>query len=443
MELFIDKNIFSTKVKLNIDSKLFNFDYAFNLDKNLIGNIYIGKIINVLPNMKSIFIDIGLNKNAYLDFKDIKGRLTLKEITTKYKIGNEIIVQVNKNSIDKKGAKVSEDVSIPSNNVVLLPHGNKIYISKKITDRNKVSELSEKLDKIRQDYGIIVRSNAENIDSDKIVEELKNLLAIWDEINQKKSHRLSNKMVYNTNNEYNQFIMDYYYSIKNVTVNSMDIYNELINMDNYHFNVTYKENLSLSKDLFYLNSDTIYLENGINLKIDYTEALTVIDVNSGKFISNNNLNGIYQVNSYALKEIAKQINIRNISGIIIIDLINFKNTALQKKLMNEFYYELNKYKSKFNVFGFTKTGLLEMTKQYTNNSLNNLFSDRKYEADLIFSKLLKIVRTSKSKKLEINCSAECIAFLNSNQSYNTFLNNNNFLIKYVVSDIINVFHKPF
>ncbi len=443
MELFIDKNIFSTKVKLNTDSELFDFNYAFNSDKNLIGNIYIGKIINILPNMKSIFIDIGLKKNAYLDFKDIKGKLTLKEISNKYKLGNEIIVQVSKNSIDKKGAKISEDVSIPSNNVVLLPHGNKIYISKKITDRNKVRELSEKLDKIRQTYGIIVRSNAVNIESDKIVEELKNLLVIWDEINQKKSHRLSNKMVYNTNNEYTQFIMDYYYSIKNITVNSMDIYDELIAMDNHYFNITYKENLSLSKDLFYLNTDTIYLENGINLKIDYTEALTVIDVNSGKFISNNNLNGLYQVNSYALKEIAKQLNIRNISGIIIIDLINFKNAALQKKLINEFYYELNKYKSKFNVFGFTKTGLLEMTKQYKNKSLNNLFSDTKYEADLIFSKLLQIIRTSKSKKLEVNCSKNCIDFLNSNQSYNDFLNSNKLHIKYVISDVINIIHKPF
>jgi len=166
-------------------------------------------------------------------------------------------------------------------------------------------------------------------------------------------------------------------------------------------------------------------------------------VNSGKFISNNNLNGLYQVNSYALKEIAKQLNIRNISGIIIIDLINFKNAALQKKLINEFYYELNKYKSKFNVFGFTKTGLLEMTKQYKNKSLNNLFSDTKYEADLIFSKLLQIIRTSKSKKLEVNCSKNCIDFLNSNQSYNDFLNSNKLHIKYVISDVINIIHKPF
>jgi len=443
MELFIDKNIFSTKVKLNQNSEVFDFDYAFNLDKNLIGNIYIGKIINILPNMKSIFIDIGFKKNAYLDFKDIKGRLTTKEVLEKYKVGNEIIIQINKNAIDKKGPKVSEDISIPSNNVVLLPEGNKIYISKKITDRTVVSELTEKLDKLRNNYGIIVRSNAENIPIQNIENELKKLLEVWNEINRKKAIKLSNRMVYNANNEYNQFIMDYYYSIKKVFVNSQEIYDELNNLDDCQFNVVYKKDLNLSKDLFYINSDTVYLDNGINLKIDYTEALTIIDVNSGKFISKKNLNGIYQVNSYALKEIAKQLNIKNISGIIIIDLINFNNVALEKKLLKEFKYNLNKYKSKFNVFGFTKTGLLEMTKQYTNKNLNNLFSDIRYEADLIFTKLLKILNNSKSKKLEINCSEECIDFLYKNSEYNQFINDNNLSINYKISNVINIIHKPF
>ncbi|MEA1974294.1 MAG: ribonuclease E/G, partial [Bacillota bacterium] len=160
MELYIDKNIFSTKVKLTKNNKLFDFNYIFKNDKNLIGNIYYGKIINIVPNMKAIFIDIGLDKNAYLDFSDIYGRLDEKEIVKKYNVGKEIIVQISKNSIDKKGAKVTEKISISSHNLVLLPKEDKLYISKKINNIDVIANLKNHLDIIRDGYGLIIRTNA-------------------------------------------------------------------------------------------------------------------------------------------------------------------------------------------------------------------------------------------------------------------------------------------
>lgn len=443
MELYIDKNIFSTKVKLTKNNKLFDFNYIFKNDKNLIGNIYYGKIINIVPNMKAIFIDIGLDKNAYLDFSDIYGRLDEKEIVKKYNVGKEIIVQISKNSIDKKGAKVTEKISISSHNLVLLPKEDKLYISKKINDIDVIANLKNHLDIIRDGYGLIIRTNANEIDYKLLEIELDFLKKIWSEILRKKVIKSKNKLVYCINNEYEQFIKDYYYKIKKVIVNSKDIYNELIGNINYTFDIIYKEELDLSDDLIKINNNTIYLENGINLVIDYTEALTVIDVNSGKFISNNNINGIYKVNSSALKEMARQLSVKNISGIIIIDLINFKNIALGKKLINEFRYALNQYKNRFNLFGFTGTGLLELSRQYTSKSFNELVKKPNYEADLILSKLKQILLNTKSKRLEINTSREAIQFINKNEEFNEFIKDNELQIIYNESDKLSIKHLPY
>ena len=393
--------------------------------------------------MKAIFIDIGLDKNAYLDFSDIYGRLDEKEIVKKYNVGKEIIVQISKNSIDKKGAKVTEKISISSHNLVLLPKEDKLYISKKINDINVIANLKNKFDVLRDGYGLIVRTNANEIDYKLLEIELDSLKKIWSEILRKKVIKSKNKLVYCINNEYEQFIKDYYYKIKKVIVNSKDIYNKLIENKNYTFDIIYKQELDLSDDLIKINNNTIYLENGINLVIDYTEALTVIDVNSGKFISNNNVNGIYKVNSYALKEIARQLSIKNISGIIIIDLINFKNISLGKKLINEFRYVLNQYKNRFNLFGFTGTGLLELTRQYNSKSLNELVKEPNYEADLILSKLKQILLNTKSKRLEIYASSEVIQFINKNETFNKFINDNELQIIYKVSDKLNIKHLPY
>jgi ribonuclease G len=443
MELFIDKNIFSTKVKLMKNSKLFDFNYIIENNKNLIGNIYLGKIINVIPNMKTIFIDIGLGKNAYLDFSNIYGDLSTKEIVNNYYIGKEILVQISKNLVDKKGPKVTEDISISSNNLVLLPKENKLFISKKIKDIKTIAKLKNNFDIIRDNYGLIMRTSAKEIDFKILEIELNSLKKIWNEIIRQKVIKSKTKIVYSADNEYNQFIIDYYSKINKVVVNSTNIYNKLTPKKDYQFDVVYDEKLNLTNDLININNNNVFLENGINLKIDYTEALTVIDVNSGKYISKNDVNGIYKVNSYALKEIARQLAIKNISGIIIIDLINFKNVALGKKLVNEFRYELNQYKNKFNLFGFTHTGLLEMTRQYTNKNLNELIKNINYEADLILSNLKEIIFNTKSKKLEISASNECIELIKNNENFNKFIDDNNLKLLYKISEKVKIKHLPF
>src|SRR6056297_16217 len=140
MNLLIDKNIISTKIILEKDNRAFDFKYTLFDEENLIGNIYLGRIRNITTNMKAIFVDVGLEKNAYLDFNDL---LYSKTFKSKYHVGQEIIVQIKKNPVDGKGAKVSEKISISSNYLVLLPYDENVFVSKKIRGARFRYELKE------------------------------------------------------------------------------------------------------------------------------------------------------------------------------------------------------------------------------------------------------------------------------------------------------------
>lgn len=455
MKLLIDDNIISTKVALLEDKKIFDFNYNFKDGKNIIGNIYLGRVVNVIPSMKAIFVNIGLSKNAYLDYNDIEGEIDFNDINKSYYNGKEILVQVKKNSIDDKGAKVTEDISIPNNNLVLLPNDNKLYISRKIKNSKIKYELRKNLEELRDGLGVIARTSSAEAKLEEILSELKILKDIWKEIKRKIVIKSKYKLLYHANIDYKKLIMNYHDRIETIEVNSREIYENLIKDNRYDFKINFKENICLINYLNEIYENKVDLGNGVNLRIEETEALTVIDVNSGKFISPKNLNGIYKVNELSLKEIARQINIRSISGIIIIDLINFENKALAKKLINNFKEELFKYKNKVHVLGFTKSGLLEMTKQYTNKSVFNLITNEcnschngrdknnKYEADIVVSKLKNIILETNSKRLEIRGNASLINYLNKNIKFNDFLVENDIEIVYNEQCRLEIKHLPF
>lgn len=452
MNLFIDKNIISTKILLEQNNENFDFKYTFFDEENIIGNVYLGRIRNITKNMKALFIDIGLEKNAYLDFNDL---LNGNDFNKNYHVGKEIIVQVKKNPIGDKGAKVSEKISLSSENIVLLPHDSKIYISKKINKAKLRYDLREYFNDIIADNGLIIRTNALDVPFDELKKEFLDLKYLWDEIERQKVIKSNETLVYSASTEYDSFIIDYYNEIEMITVNSKKIYDSLISKYNSTMAIVLDENLSLKDTLVSFVNQNIQMENGIHLNIEQTEALTIIDVNSGKYISQKDLNGIYKVNSIALKEIAKQLNLKSISGIILIDLINFSNNALGKKLINELKMRLEEYKNKVSIFGFTETGLLELTKQYkdkdllslvTNKSkdgINNRFFNEKYFADLIISEIKRILYSTNSKKLGVYCNEEIIDFMKKEKIIQDYFKKNDLIIEYTVSKDIKIKHLPF
>lgn len=452
MNLLIDKNIISTKILLEKDGKAFDFKYSLFDEENLIGNIYLGRIRNITTNMKALFVDIGLEKNAYLDFNDLLFREDFKR---NYHVGQEIIVQVKKNPINNKGAKVSEKISISSKNLVLLPYDQNVFISKKIHGARLRYELKESFESIIDDIGIIVRTNAADKSLEQLKSEYEELFNQWQEINRRKKIKSNNSLLFKASSDYDSFITDYITEIEQIVVNSRVIYDELLSKYSSKIDVIFKEELSLKSEFIKFVNQNINLKNGIHLNIEQTEALTIIDVNSGKYLSEKDLNGIYKVNSIALKEIVRQLSIKSISGIILIDLINFSNKAMEKKLENELKNWLNNYKHKFNVFGFTKTGLLELTKQYTHKDLltlltnkscdmiNSYFLNYKYYSDLIISEIKEILVSTNSRKIGIYCNEETKKFLSEEKFIEKFFSDNNLKVAFNISNQVKIKHLPF
>jgi len=452
MNLLIDKNIISTKIILEKDNRAFDFKYTLFDEENLIGNIYLGRIRNITTNMKAIFVDVGLEKNAYLDFNDL---LYSDNFKSKYHVGQEIIVQIKKNPVDEKGAKVSEKISISSKNLVLLPYEKNVFVSKKINSARYRYELKEAFESIIDNVGMIVRTNAIDKSFEMLVSEYDKLNKRWDEIIRQKKIKSNNPLLYKASSDYDIFITDYISELDRIVVNSEEIFNELSDKYNSHLPIDFKKDLTLKNKFMSIVNQNIRLDNGIHLNIEQTEALTIVDVNSGKYISEKDLNGIYTVNSIALKEIVRQLNLKSISGIVLIDLINFSNSAMEKKLENELKNWLSDYKHKFNVLGFTKTGLLELTKQYTHkdllsmltsrssNIINNIVLNHKYYADLLISDIRQILINSNSRKIGIYCNEEAIQFIKKEKFIQDYFIRSNLEVEYHISDEIKIKHLPF
>ena len=452
MNLLIDQNIISTKILLTKDDSPFDFKYILFDEKNIIGNIYLGRVRNITSNMKALFVDIGLEKNAYLDFNDLLHSETYRK---SYHVGQEIIVQVKKNPIDNKGAKISEKISMSSKNLVLLPFDEDIYVSKKINGARLKYEIKEYFKKVVAGVGLIVRTNAKDKSFNQLEEEYNELYNQWQEIKRQKIIKSNDTLLYKASSEYNNFIVNYFNAIEKIYVNSKEIYNEIFEKYESKIKCIYDEKLSLKTEFTSFVNQNVRLKNGIHLNIEQTEALTVIDVNSGKYISEKNLNGIYNVNSIALKEIVRQLNLKSISGIVLIDLINFQNKAMEKKLENALDNWINAYKNKFNILGFTKTGLLELTKQYTdkallnmvtryaNDIINNRFFTEKYYADLLISEIDQVLMHTNSRKLGVYCNQNTIDFIKGEKFIQDYFEKNNLIIEYYVSDGVKIKHLPF
>ncbi|MGM0378913.1 MAG: ribonuclease E/G [Bacillota bacterium] len=434
MQLFIDKNIFSTKVLLKKNKQIYDFNYQFKKNDNLIGNIYLGKIVNICKNIRAIFVDIGLKKNAYLDFNDLKNEFSKKD----FHIGKEIFVQIKKNPIDDKGAKISQDISIAFKNFILLFNQNDILISRKIDNKDFINDLKEYFRNNFFKFGVIVRTKAENTNLNTLKKELDQIKGIFENIVKNKNYILKDRLVYENNKIYQKFINDYYEEIEKIVSNDKQIINS-IKFKNKKFD----EKLDLSKILKKQVNDNIYIDKGINLKFDYTEALTVIDVNSGKYISKQKRDGNFEINKIALINIARLINVKNVSGIIIIDLINLKSSKKQSQLIKIFNRELKNYKVTTNVYGFTKLGLFELTRKYESPSLfqmvyskkNNQYKlSKKYLSDIIFSKLRKEILNTNGNKFLIQTKQYEIDYLKKNKIFNDYFDKLDITLKYKKSN---------
>ncbi|HEY8362695.1 MAG TPA: Rne/Rng family ribonuclease [Tissierellaceae bacterium] len=392
MYIFIDSSKDLNRVGIVEDGRLVEFHLEKKGQKKLVGNIYRGRVVNVLQGMEAAFVNIGESKNAYLNVKDALPRELMYtnqkcNISDIVKSGEEIIVQVVKEPYGNKGAKVTTHIEIPGRFIVFTPFSNKINISKKITDIERINYLKEVGERIiRDDMGLIFRTASEYVDESILKEEYDILHDIYKKIQKEKNFLPCPKLIYKEPTLAYQIIRDNYNeNTEKIIVNSKDVYNELIQMEEY-FPFKFSDKLKLNPD-FSIDYDTVIqkdirialekkvpLKSGGYLVIDETEALTVIDVNTGKYTGISSLEDtILKTNLEAAEEIARQIRLRDIGGIIIIDFIDMRDDSHEDLVLNTLREYIKKDKIKVNIIDITKLGLVELTRKKIRRSLSSDF----------------------------------------------------------------------
>ena len=345
--------------------------YIIKNQNNIEGNIYIGSIKNIVPGIKAAFVDIGKEKNAFIHFED------LYKINEEIKLNKKILVQVQKNPIKQKGAKLTANIKLTGRQIVLMPKTNFITISRKIEDEDQKQRLKEIVEKhIPNGFGAIIRTSCISATEEEICDDIQRLLNRWNKIQKKMLENESNLPCLIEEN--NDIIKSLILGTANSKMNRIITNNEVVNKEIKDFLKEYSldnnvkvelekdvfEKYTMQKELQGLENNKVWLRCGGYIVIDKTEALTAIDVNSGKCVGKDNLEDtILRVNTEAAKEIAKQLRLRDIGGIIIIDFIDMQEDISKTKLLNCFVEETKKDRAKVQVEGFSKLNLLELTRK--------------------------------------------------------------------------------
>lgn len=354
------------------------------------GNIYIGCIKDIMKGMQAAFVDIGTEKNAFIHVKDLLPKVdeTKKQTQKNIKISDvvkpnqKVLVQIKKDSNEQKGARVSTHISLPSKYIVLMPNTDIITISQKIEkeeERKRLYQLAK--ENLQKGNGAIIRTSSEGKEAE-VIEDIKQTEKIWDSITKKyndatrskdfkvgilyKAESVLNKMLIDLSNEkIERVIMDNEQEVKNVEQflkENPELKNIKIEKSNEH---DLFSKYDIEKQVEKIQKRKVWLKCGGFITIDKTEALTAIDVNTGKYTGTKDLEQtIFTVNKEATLEIAKQLRLRDIGGIIIIDYIDMKNQEYKNKIQELLIQKLKEDRSKTQVEGFTKLDLMEMTRKH-------------------------------------------------------------------------------
>lgn len=366
--IIIDVGISYTRAAILEDDELVNVFLENNDHKQIQGTIYQGKVSNVVKGIKAAFIRIGHEKQAFLHYKDIpeqlKGRLQHNQ---------RIMVQVLKEGAGSKGPKVTSFINLAGKYLILLPFEKNIGISKRImikSERKRLKSLVKEYNPKK--YGIIVRTGAAKASEEELKAELRQLTQRWEEIETRAIGAAGETVLYEEPSLPVRAIREYANeNIKEIVINGNyqeEFMKEKVRMVDRTTDLYGA--YSIDKEIERALQRRIWLKCGSNIMIEKTEAMHVIDVNSAKFTKvKNQSKMILKANLQAAKESARQIRIRNLSGIIMIDFIDMKNPQHRKKIVEVLQQELDKDKAKSQVYPVTKLGIVQITRERSQPSL--------------------------------------------------------------------------
>ncbi|WP_422444579.1 Rne/Rng family ribonuclease [Thermoanaerobacterium sp. DL9XJH110] len=400
-EIVVDVDRDRIRVAVLEDRELVEIYVEKSYSERVVGNIYKGRVANVLPGMQAAFVDIGLGKNAFLYAGDINLHIDahssedeeliegLKKmsINDMLKVGQDVLVQVVKEPIGTKGARVSTNITLPGRYLVLMPMVDYVGISRRIEreeERNRLKALAEE---IRPPHmGLIVRTVAEGVGRDELKADMDFLKLQWNSIIQRQTGGTSPRLIYKDMNLIGRIVRDYFTrEINKFYINDPGEYEKVMELLSV-LSPSLRERVTLyrgQEEIFeYFNIESeidralqrkVWLKCGGYIVIDRTEALTVVDVNTGKFVGSIDLEDtVLKTNMEAAREIARQLRLRDIGGIIIVDFIDMASHEHQKMVISALEEELKKDRTRAHILGLTQLGLVELTRKKVRQSLDEV-----------------------------------------------------------------------
>ncbi|MFH1625029.1 MAG: Rne/Rng family ribonuclease [Pseudomonadota bacterium] len=419
-EIIINASQQETRVALLENGALAELYIEHQTERGITGNTYKGKVVRVLPGMQAAFIHIGLEKAAFLyvsdvcydlnefeemlyndtmkddelgvelqnDFSSIANRLP--QIEDMLYEGQEILVQVTKEPIGSKGARVSSHISLPGRHLVLMPTVNHVGVSRRIENEKERKRLREIVQKIKlEEYGFIVRTASEGKSERDLQTDMDFLLKLWQNIQEKKDNTPVCSIIHPDLDMTMRIIRDLFTEdVDRLVVDSEEEYRKIL-----EFVETFMPHLKYSIELYEKDEpifdaygieveigralgEKVWLKSGGYIVIQETEALVAIDVNTGKYVgSRNPEDTILKTNLEAVKEIAYQLRLRNIGGIIIIDFIDMKKESSKEKVFQSLKKSLKKDKARTNILKISELGLAEMTRKRTRDNLSGVLCE--------------------------------------------------------------------
>ncbi len=389
-----------TRIAILEDGRLVELFIERPENERMVGDIYIGRVVNVVKGMDAAFVDIGLQQDAFLHFSDvgetiraydsvIEVRRRTKERRRSYtgptiREGQELLVQVTKEPIGSKGARVTTELSLPGRFLVLVPDDPMIGVSRKIAnvrERNRLKKVAKRI--CPEGFGLIVRTVAEGKSEEVLRADLDSLLASWEKLNQKARRMTPPALVHKDVGMASSVIRDLFTSdINSLVIDSKKLYKEIVaylkdvaptlvnRVQLYTKSEPVFDAYNIEAEIEKSIARKVWLKSGGYIIVDHTEAMVVIDVNSGKYLGKrDHEQNILKINLEAAKEIARQLRLRDLGGLIVIDFIDMTDQKHRQRLYQEFLQELKKDRAQVNVAPISEFGLVEMTRERIRPSL--------------------------------------------------------------------------
>jgi ribonuclease G len=407
-ELIINVTLWETRVALLEDRVLAELYIERTKDRGIMGNIYKGKVVKVLPGMQAAFVDIGLEKASFLYVSDVYGGMEdyeemgfqgeemptyfppSSQIQDLLSEGQELLVQISKEPLGTKGTRITSHITLPGRYLVYMPTVDHVGVSRRIRDERERRRLREIIQTIKpQSGGFIVRTASEGAEPDEIRNDMEFLLHLWNNIQKKKESSAVPSLIHSDLNMVLRVIRDLLSpQVNRIVIDSKEEHENILSFINSYmpkqkYEIILYEKMEPIFDAYGIEIEIdkilgrkVWLKSGGYIVIDICEAFVAIDVNTGRFVGKRNLaDTILKTNLEAAKEIAYQLRLRNIGGIIIIDFIDMEREGDREKVFQALEEATRKDRQKMNIFKISELGLMEMTRKRTRENISRILSE--------------------------------------------------------------------